>query len=196
MKKIISLLLILIIFLSGCSKNDEGAKPLSSDSIAGQLSFDFEEDATESYLQALTLLTQYGISSKLTALSPQDETISLFNHVSGETNPYEELIYTCNDTRREISWRYMCFDDLNKFDTKYVKEQMKILFGINLDNNDFEHIINQTKESINNLNKDEIFPVRILNDYNVSVIVGATNNNGQLVLTIKATYGVYRVDIG
>lgn len=192
MRKIISIFLLICIFFSLCAcseKEKEIIKEIPNDCIISLLSFDVTKDSTNDLVDASNYFTQTG--SNLLGLPSymlSNNDIICTNDLDAQTIPYEELIYTADKNQRNLKYRYICYDDLDKFDFNYVAKQIKIIFGVDLLEYNIEENINTIKESLQELKNNNVIPLPI-NTYNdVNLVIGGAKQNDRICISIVGQY--------
>lgn len=201
MKKIISLLLVIctIFTLVGCSQkstNENATVPISENSIIQKLSFDVNEDDVDAITNAMSYLPndvapQLGLEAYLTI----NNEVWLTNDYEKQSNPFEELRYTVDIGKRILKYRYMCKDEFDKFDKEYVKNQIKIIYDIDLNEFEFDDAVDGLIEKREELKENQVFPISFNTGNEISIVLGLSNVEDGEYLSIVATYQVVEIDM-
>ena len=161
--------------------------------MLSQLSFDTSNEFTQDLVDAMNYFTQTGSNLlKLPSYMLSNNDIICTNDLDANTNPYEELIYTTTNEQRQLKYRYICFDDLDKFDFEYVSKQIKTIFGIDLKEYNVEVNLQTLKECATELEDDQVIPIYINTKNDIVMVIGVAKQNSKTSLSIIGTYNIQK----
>ena len=189
-KKIIIIItaILIVIFSTSCNKQQETKLTIPESGYITKLPLEINNTPKDDIEYATEFFSTYAKDLNLYAYLMDDTTIMLVNNLEGEINPYEELTYSATDNKREIKYRYLCYDDFSKFDKDLVCSQVETIFGIDLKQNYFDDTIDRLNELVIDLDNEMVLPMSIDTGYDISVVVGIAKNNNQIFLSVVVDY--------
>ena len=184
----------IIFTLVGCSNTQDTETPISKNSFIAHLPFEVGTDTIEDAATAMSFLS--GEASQklgLPAYLMTNNDILLTNDLDGKSNLIEELTYSANTNQRILKYRYLCKNDFDKFDNKYVKKQIQTVFDIDLNEYDFDGTIIGLKEKLASLEMDTVFPIRVDTGNDISIVIGIAKTNEGNFISVVGTYEVVQI---
>jgi hypothetical protein len=121
-----------------------------------------------------------------------DTELAFVNDVNAKKNPFEELRYTATSTQRSLVYRYICKDDMSSFDKDRVKQQAKIIYGIDLNNEAylFDNMVDDFLTEVKDMNENTAYVPGIDIGNGTYVAIGALDKDGEKYVSVKIIYGV------
>lgn len=191
MRKIISTLLMfcMLFILVGCTTQNSTETPISENSFITKLPFEVITDAIQDTATAMQFLSvEASQKLGLSAYLMTNNDILLTNDLDGKSNPTEDLTYSTETNSRTLKYRYLCKDEFDKFNKEHVKKQIKTIFDINLDDYNFDEVVNGLIEKTSDLKDNTVFPTRIDTGNDIDIIVGIAKTEQGTFLSVVGTY--------